>query len=134
MNSTVDVTPWQPQVKSAALCLLLALLAFVAGALGAYAERRWAERARVDTPQFVSLDVAALLAAMARAAPPGSEYEEERATQLVEALQIELKTLSANEIVILNAAAVVAGVEDLTPVLKERLLSATFLHLTDKDE
>lgn len=134
MSRTVDTTPWQSQAKLIALSLLLALLAFVAGALGAFAERRWADAVQADTPRFVSLDVAALLAAMARAAPPGSGYEEERAAQLVEALQVELKTLSANEIVVLNAAAVVAGVEDLTPALEERLLATTFLHLTDKDE
>ena len=134
MSGTVDGMPYHSRARLVTLCLLLIPLACAAGALGAFVERRWVQAAHVDVPRMVSLDVAALLAAMARAVPPGNGHAEERAGRLVEALQEELKVLSANETVVLNAAAVVAGVEDLTPVLKARLLSADPDHRDGRDE
>lgn len=107
-----------------------ASLAFATGALGSWVQQRWGMAATPEAPRMVSLDVAGLLAAMARSAAPGQGMEEEHATWLVHALQVELQALSQDEIVVLNAAAVVAGVEDLTPRLQARLLSAAPPHVS----
>ncbi len=101
----------------------LLLFAFVAGMAGAWVQDRIL-RTQPATPVLVSLDVAALLADMARAAALQGGSADAGAERLVQVLQAELQHLTARRVIVLNAAAVVAGAEDLTPVLWARLQAA----------
>ena len=78
-------------------------------------------RTEPDTPVLVSLDVAALLAELARTAALRGGAADAGVERLVQALQAELQSLTAQQVIVLNAAAVVAGARDLTPALQARL-------------